>query len=389
VRNIVHDPNQVDQYVATAQLGITLASLGLGMYGEQAIAHLIEVPLHDWFGLEGTIVHTISFIISLTLITYLHVVVGEMVPKTLALQNPERMVLLLTAIMRFVKQIFGIPVKLLNQIGLLVLRLLRIPPPGSDRELYTPDELELIVTESAAGGLLEEQEQELVANIFDFAERRVGQVMTPRTMMKMIPVTISEEKLLQLITHTPHSRLPVYEGRIDNIIGVLHLKEFVRQQLMSEPFDLRALLWQVPFVPENLSAKTLLASFRNQHLHMAIVIDEHGGILGLVTLEDLVEEVVGEVQDEFDVEEEPPLELVEPGHLRVQGTVLLETLEPYIVLDTLGHDVETVGGLALAQLGRPPLEGDQITVGDATLEVEAVTGLAVKRVSLYFPVESV
>jgi len=231
VRDVLTSRRRTDRYVATAQLGITLASLGLGMYAEPAIAHLIEGPLHDWFGLSGTIVHTISFLAALTAITYLHVVLGEMVPKSLALHSPERSVLMLTAPMRVMTKVFSIPVTALNRIGLMALRLLGVPPPGEGSRLYSPDELELIVLESYDSGLLDERQQELVANILDFSEERVEEVMMPRTQMAAIPVTIEEHELLELLPTTPFSRLPVYRKGIDDIIGIVHLKDLVRQQL--------------------------------------------------------------------------------------------------------------------------------------------------------------
>lgn len=382
---ILSDRQRTDRYIAAAQLGITLASLGLGMYAEPAIAHLIEIPLHDWFGLEGAIVHTISFVIALALITYLHVVFGEMVPKSLALQKSERTVLLLTNPMRVVGKLFSIPITLLNRIGLWTLKLLRVPPPGADSRLYSPDELELIVLESYAGGMLDERSQELVANLLDFSEERVVQVMMPRTLMSAIPVTIAEDELLELIPTTPYSRLPVYRDSIDNIIGILHLKDLVRQQLAKEPFDLQALLRQVPFVPETLSVKILLANFRRQHQHMAIVIDEHGGTLGLVTLEDLLEEVVGEVRDEFDAGEEDPVSILAPGHVVTLGTTPLQDLEPFLALPEHEHDVHTVGGLVFAELGRIPRVDDEIEIAGITFRVQDMEGLSIKHVSIHFP----
>jgi CBS domain containing-hemolysin-like protein len=387
VRAILKDRVKTDRYIAAAQLGITLASLGLGMYAEPAIAHLIEGPLHDWFGLEGAIVHTISFLVALALITYLHVVFGEMVPKSLALQSSERTVLLLNTPMSAMSKLFSIPITLLNRIGLWALKLLRVPPPGAGSRLYSPDELELIVIESYAGGLLDERAQELVANLLDFSEERVEQVMMPRTLMTAIPISIDEDDLLQLFPTTPYSRLPVYRDTIDNIIGMVHLKDLVRQQLAGEPFDLQSILRQVSFVPETLSVKVLLANFKRLRQHMAIIIDEHGGTLGLVTLEDLLEEVVGEVRDEFDAGEEDPLTLVEPGHLIALGTALLEDLEPYLLLPAHEHDVNSVGGLVFAELGRKPEVGDEVLLGDLTLRVEELEGLFIKHVSIYYPVD--
>jgi CBS domain containing-hemolysin-like protein len=385
VRQVVSDRTKTDAYIATAQLGITLASLGLGMYAEPAIAHLVEGPLQRWFGLSEGAIHTASFLLALGLVTYLHVVVGEMVPKSLALQNAERTVLMLTNPMRVMGKVFGPAVSALNRIGLWTLRLLRVPPPGHGSRLYSLDELEMIVSESYAGGLLEGREQELVANILDFGQERVVQVMTPRPMMVAIPVTIGEEHLLEIYDHTPFSRLPVFGRDIDDVLGILHLKDLVRQQLSGKAFDLRALLRQVPFVPENLPIQTMLASFREQHQHMAIVIDEHGGTLGLVTLEDVLEEVVGEVRDEFDLEEEDPLVVLEPGHLLAQGTVLIEDVAELAPLGPHEYDVHTIGGLVLAELGRRPEVGDEVTFGRVTLRVEGMDGLTITLVSARYP----
>jgi CBS domain containing-hemolysin-like protein len=384
VRRVLENSSRTDRWIATAQLGITLASLGLGMYGEPAIAHLIEEPLHDSFGLSDATVHTVSFVIALSIITYLHVVMGEMVPKSLALQKPERTVLSLTRPMRFSGRIFSIPVTALNQIGLLVLRVLRIPPPAESSRLFTADDLEHIITESSVGGLVEDFEQEVAANIFDFSERRVGQVMTHRTSITAIPFSASESHILDLVASTPFSRVPVYRDNMDDIVGLLHIKDFVRQQLAEEAYDLRA-LWREPcFVPEMLPVDVLLATFRAQRQHMAIVMDEHGGTLGLVTLEDVIEEVVGEVRDEFDTGEEPPITLVAPGHLLVRGNVLLDEINKYVAIDKHGHDVQTVGGLVLAELGRRAYQGDEVSLGAVTLRVDAVEGLSVTRVSVHF-----
>jgi CBS domain containing-hemolysin-like protein len=387
VRGVLSNRRKTDRYIAAAQLGITLASLGLGMYAEPAISHLIEAPLHDWFGLEGTIVHTIAFFIALALITYLHVVLGEMVPKSLALQSSEATVLLLTSPMAVVGKFFSIPITILNRIGIWLLKLLRVPPPGASSRLYSSDELELIVLESYAGGMLDERAQELVANILDFSEERVEQVMMPRTLMTAIPVTIREDALLELIPTTPYSRLPVYKGTIDNIVGLVHLKDLVRQQLAGEPYDLPALLRQVSYVPETLPIKSLLANFKRSHQHMAIVIDEHGGTLGLVTLEDLLEEVVGEVRDEFDEGEEDAITLVAPGHLIALGTALLEDLEPYVSLPAHEHDVNTIGGYVFAELGRRPSVGDVVLAEGLTFRVQEVDGLSIKHVSIHYPPE--
>ncbi len=384
IRDVVRNPGKQDRYIATAQLGITIASLGLGMYGEPAIAHLLEEPLHNWFGLEGTIIHTISFIIGLALMTYLHVVIGEMVPKSLALQAADRMVIALAPIMQVMQTLFYPAITILNKIGLLVLKLLRVPPPASGSRVHTPDELELIVSESYQGGMLDAEEQQLIANIFDFGDRRVWQVMTPRTRLEALPIEISEEELLARVTRSPHSRFPVYKGNLDNVVGILHLKDLVRQQLKGGPITLRPLLRKAPTIPESVYVEILLNSLKRLHQHMAIVIDEYGGTAGIVTLEDLVEEVIGEVHDEFDVEEEAAVTVIEPGHVVVRGNVPLDDVQEYAPIGAYVHDVETVGGLVLAELSRPPLVGDEVTVNGVSYQVEAVEGLAITRLALHF-----
>lgn len=385
LERILGSPALVDRYIASAQLGITIASLGLGMVGEPAIAHLLEPVLHDTFGLEGEIIHTISFFIALTIITYLHVVIGEMVPKSLALQNAERAVFFLARPMILMQTLFSYPITILNKIGLLVLRMMRVPPPAKDSRLHTPDELELIISESVVGGLIEKGEHELFSNIFEFGELRVGQVMVARPRIEAVPNTVTEAELLAKMSASPHTRFPVYEGSIDNIIGVLHLKDLVAQQLGGAAFDLQTLMHEVPFVPENTSTDVLLALLKKTHIHLAVVLDEYGGTAGIVTLEDLIEEVMGEVRDEFDIHEKEPITLVEPGHLIVQGTVRLDELEDYIDLSEAGQDVDSVGGLVITHLNLPPNVGDETEIDGVRFKVEEVNGLAVERLSIYYP----
>ena len=386
VHQILHVPGRADRYIATAQMGITLASLGLGMYAEPAIAHLVEGPLEEYLGLHGAVVHTISFIFALAMVTYLHVVIGEMVPKSIALQNSEGAVLTLNGPMNVAGKLFSLPVRFLNWVGLMLLKLLGIHAPSDSARSYTPEELEMIVSESQAGGLLEMHEQELLTNIFDFSERRVVDVMTPRPRVQALPVTAGAQDVLDILPDTHYNRIPVYEGSIDNVIGVLHLKDFIRQQIDGRAFDLRGLMRRVPFVPETLEVEKLLASFRKQHLHMAIVIDEHGGTLGVVTLEDLIEEVFGEVHDEFDIKLEDPLCVLAPGELMVNGDVILEEVEEYVPLGEHDYNVHTIGGLVMAELGRLAQPGDELTVGEAFIRVEEVEGRTVRRVSIRYPV---
>lgn len=391
VLGVIESRRKQDQYIATAQLGITMASLGLAMYGEPKIAHFIEPYLARLFGDEPSLatVHTIGSIIALSLLTYLHVVLGEMIPKALALMDPARLVLILARPMQLSLAVLRIPVLVLNAIGNMMLKVFQVPPVEGHQRVLSPEEIELIVAESAEGGLINIDEEEMILNIFDFGDRVVEQVMTPRTKVQAIPHDITYEELLKFVTESSHSRFPVYEGDLDHIVGILHLKDLVRQAVKPEsPFDLRLILRSAPAVPEDYPVGTLLAAFKRQRLHMAIVLDEFGGLAGIVTLEDLVEEIVGEVRDEFDLEKEPYME-IEPGVLEVDGSYLVDDLVEVVYLGSEEElpDVETVGGLVVSWLGRLPQKGDEIVHNEEIrFKVLDVDRRAVSRVRIEYPV---
>lgn len=391
VFDIIDSRKKQDQYIATSQLGITIASLGLAMYGEPAIGHFIEPYLAGLLGVapDATAVLTVSYLLALGLLTYLHIVIGEMVPKSLALMDSIRVVMFINQPMQLVQALFRWPVHLLNGIGNLLLRLFKIPPAQGHARVLSPEELELIVSESTEGGLLNEEEEELIRNIFDFGDRVVAQVMTPRTRVQAIPVDISHNALLKLVTESRHSRFPVYKNDRDHIIGILHIKDLMRQTLRATgAFDIRLILRSTPAVPEDQPIEALLAAFKRQKLHMAIVLDEFGGMAGIVTLEDLVEEIVGEVRDEFDQEIEPYVE-IEPGVIEVSGEYLVDDLvdDVYLGDENMLPDVDTVGGLVVTKLGRPPRVGDEAVYNDhVRFVVLAVSRRAATRIRVEFPV---
>ncbi len=386
---IVRSPLMQGSYTATAQLGITVASLGLGMYGEPQIAHFIEPYLARLLGVEPheALVHTIGYLIAVSLLTYLHVVAGEMIPKSLALAIPDKAVLVVSQPMHVMQTVFHIPIRMLNSIGFGLLRLFGIPPAEGHARLHSPEELELIVSESAEEGVLNKAEEQMIRNIFDFAERQVNQVMTPRPKVEAIPHDILLPELLPLVTESKYSRFPVYEENLDHIVGVLHLKDLVHQQMRRKgQFDIRLLLRPAPLIPEHYPVKKLLTAFKHQRIHMAIVLDEFGGTAGIVTLEDLVEEVVGEVRDEFDLENEPMVQLA-PGVLEVAGNYLIDDLAEQVYLGEAEElpNIETVGGLIMTELGRLPRVGDKVTYNQVHFTVLAVDGLAVARVRVEYP----
>ncbi|MBN1992177.1 MAG: HlyC/CorC family transporter [Anaerolineae bacterium] len=391
ILTILRSLPQQNRYIATAQLGITVASLGLGMYGEAQISHFLEPYLGRLLGIDphDALITTFGYVLAVSFLTYLHVVLGEMVPKSLALAAPNRAAFFAAQPMRLMEFIFAVPVYLLNGVGNALLYLLRIPPAETGARLHSPEELELLVSESVEGGLLNPNEEEIIRNIFDFGKRQVQQVMTPRPKVEAVAHDTPWPDLLKQMAESPYSRLPVYEENLDQIIGILHIKDLVRYQARSKgAFDIRLVLRPVPVVPEHYPVENLLTTFKRRRIHFAIVLDEFGGTAGIVTLEDLVEEVVGEVRDEFDLESEPLVQIA-PGVLEVAGDYLIEDLQEHLNLgctENLPY-IETIGGLIMTGLGRVPQVGDTFTYcHNIHFTVLAVDGLAVARARIEYPV---
>ena len=402
VLETLRTPDLLNRYISTAQVGITLASLGLGMYGEQTLAHWLEEPLAS-FGLGATATHLVAAAIAVGFLTYLHVVLGEMIPKSLALQSAARTAIALARMMTWMERLFLPMTLVLNALGDWILRLVGVPPASENARLVTSAELAYIVEESSEGGLLDEQEQLYIENILDFHDRNVGQVMTPRTRIEAIPLDADQQTALDIICEHRYSRYPVYDGDIDRIVGVLHIKDFARyltgtnERVESrsdapdapseeEPFHLRHVLRpNPPHVPESKRLEAMLEEFRDAHTQVAVVIDEYGSTAGLVTLEDLVEEVVGEIQDEFDDEELAPWEELGDNRLRVRGDLLLDEVNQHYEVDLHHENAETVGGLMMAELGHIAEVGETVTYDDIVFRVESMEEMAIRLAILELP----
>lgn len=385
---ILEDPVRQDRYISTAQLGITVASLGLGMYAEEAFAALLLGPLEHLLHLGEATAHGLSATVALSLLTFVHVVVGEMVPKSLALQHPEGTALNISRPMAFMQKVFGPAVWFLNSAGAAILRLLRIPMVSGQGRLHSPEELQMIIDDSYRGGQLDAKEKAMLSKVFVFGEHKANQVMTHRTRVEAYPIDISEPQLLAALGQSRYSRFPIFEGSLDNVLGILHLKDLVRQQVHQPgEFNLRALLRRAPAVPEYTDVGSVLALLKRLHLHMAVVIDEYGGLAGIVTLEDLVEEVVGEVQDEFD-QEIPLLRRLGPLEFVLRGDYGLESLNELSPLGDDVPDVNSVGGLIVALLDRMPQVGDTVSFSDIDFQVETLSGRAVRTARVRLPSRS-
>lgn len=388
VLNILTNPQAVNRYLGTAQIGITAASLGLGMYGEHAVAEWLYEPLEHLGVISTAAAHTIATIVSVAFLTYLHVVLGEMIPKSIALQAATTAAVQLSTAMALTEWLFRPITVVLNWIGNALLRLIGVPPANAEARMVSTTELAYIVEESSEGGLLEPSEQIYLENVIDFSQRTVNQVMTPRNRMAALPVDADRTTTLALICEERHSRYPVYEEDRDHILGILHVKDIARHLLTnSAEWDLRAMLRPAVFVPESISLDEMLAQFRAQHFQVAVVVDEYGGTAGIVTLEDLAEEIVGEIQDEFD-EEQPPFAAIDEHTLRVRGDLLLDELTQHYDLNfeiEEAENAETVGGLIMSLLGHVAQPGEEVTVRGVRFVVEAMDGLAIQTALVYLP----
>lgn len=372
VQRMLEDPQQQDRYIATAQLGITLASLGLGMYGE----HVLAEGLFEVMGGTGlpawAVSHAVSSVLAVTILTYFHIVVGEMVPKSLALQHAERMVLWITRPMLWTRNALYPFVIVLNAIGNLVLRMMGVDRrENNPDQYYTPAELQLIVQESEELGALRADSGQMLQELFAFGDRTAGEVMVPRVRVTGIPLGTSPSHIRELLGRLPHTRYPVYEGDLDHIVGMVHIKDLLGVLLRDESIS-RVHARPLPLVPEGSELDSVLATMRREQTQMVIVLDEHGGTAGVVTLQDLFEEVVGDI--EAGHAGEPGMYRDAEGRLRVPGTLRIDELGQELGLELEHEDVDSVSGLVLTLLGRPPVMGDSVRYRRVQLTVTVVQG---------------
>ena len=386
-RTVQRALTHLDTYIAATQLGITMASLALGFIGEPAIAGLLEPLFARFLPAEGAFFtsHGVALVIAFSIATALHIVLGELAPKSIALQRAESTSLWVTGPLDIFLKLLRPFIAALNGIGNAVVRLIGLQPAGGHASVHSVEELELLVHSSREAGLLEEQQERMVAGVFDFGERHASRVLTPRTEIYAVPLTISLPELAQRAGEGNHSRLPVYDGDLDHIVGVVHAKDVIRALepgAQQAAFDLRTIMRPVPFVPASLPLDKLMAELRLQKAHLAVVIDEFGGTAGIVTLEDLLEEIVGEVADEFD----PAREAIEQqgdGSVTLDGLLSIEEVDERFALGVEEPFYDTLGGYVFGQLQREPKVGDTLPLPDGRqLRVTELDGLRVARVLL-------
>ncbi|HEX3268256.1 MAG TPA: hemolysin family protein [Gaiellaceae bacterium] len=370
VLRIVADP---PRFIAAMQLGVTATSLAIGAIGEQVLARVFD-PIFA---------SVISFTLAFLIITFLHVVVGELVPKGVALEYSERTALAVSTPVRGFFVVFKPLIWILQRSSEAILKALGLRPPGGEVDVYSEAELKMLLSRSTEEGELEQQEQEMLYKVFDFADKEVSAVMVPRPEVVALSIDLPPEEALAAVIESPYTRYPVYREALDKVVGILHVRD-----LFSALVDrgiagvqLEQLLRPAYIVPETKDLAALLAEFRKANQHMAIVVDEYGDLEGIVTLEDLLEEIVGEIEDEFDLPDES-IEQLENGCLRIHGTFPIDDFNEQFHRSLPIEDYHTIGGFVFGLLGRAPEPGDEVQADGTRFKVLEVEGSRIERLEV-------
>ncbi len=362
--------DNLDAYLSVCQLGITVASLGLGWIGEPALAELIEIPLAEFGVTSPAVIHSIAFAIAFGTITFLHVVVGELAPKTMAIRYPVQVTRSTSFGMVFFYYLSWPFMKVLNGAALLLLRMIGIPEVSATEMAHTEEEIESLISRVDPGQVSSRLAREVLSNVFWLRRLTVRQIMTHRTQVIALDLEDPLQDSLAMAKDSGHSRFPVVRDGIDNVVGIVHLKDLWHLDDEIEPEVLLNLAHPAVIVPETATLETALLALLDARSKMAIVADEHGGTEGIVTTEDLLEELVGEIEDTFD-EEARDLVRLPAGRVLVRGDAALHDVEHVLGLESDDPDVSTVGGLVVKELGHVPERGESVIIGPWRLTVMA------------------
>lgn len=398
---IMQDSKKLDTYVATCQIGITISSLVVGAYGQSVIAQLLVAPISRLLislepalasiGIESTLgwaepaATSIAITLVLVIITILQVIIGELFPKSVAIQYPESVAMAVTIPMRITQTVITYTglIALFNGSGNVLLRLMGRPLKEKSGHAHSPEEIELLVTESHEQDLLSDEERRLLRNTFRLRDLTAKQVMLHRTKLIAAPLDSTVADLMKISLDAGFSRIPLYKESIDEISGFVHVKDLFRLYNQKSE-DIASVLREVVFVPETIPASDLWKRLNSRRKYLAIVFDEYGGTVGLITFEDLIEEIFGELQDEFDNE----MALIakdKDGRIYLRADLLVADVNEYLELQLPMENADTLGGLVFSELGRPPAVGDNVAFGDITIRVEAMADPSVSEVSLKLP----
>lgn len=384
---MLHDLNA---YISATQLGITLSSLGLGWVGEPAVARLLE-PLLAYIaqvtGAEflagGPVVHTISFAVAFSTITFLHIVFGELAPKTAALEIAERVSYFVAVPLQLFYKTFYYPIRLLDWAGTRTARLFGLEGGGEHGTSYSEDEIRRLISVSQKSGILKEEEHRLLDQVFEFSDTTVKEAMVPRTAIVAIPVTCTLEEIARAFRQNGYSRLPVYRESLDDIAGVIHSKDVMSYLLRPKAFRLERILQKPMYVVDNARLEDVLRQMQKEKFHFGFVVDEHGGIEGIITLEDLLEEIVGEISDEHDEEVNEQVVETAEGEYMIDGGTAVRDINRRLGLNLpVSESYTTIAGFLLAESGRILSEGETITYNGHIFTAEKVVKRRILKVRM-------
>jgi putative hemolysin len=365
------------RFISSTQLGITIFAILIGAIGEPLISDLMEPPLSA----------TVSFLIAFALLTYFSVVLGELVPKAVALQKAEALAVVLAVPLDFLGRIAHPIVWLLQVSANLVLRTLRVKPAPAGMIAYTREDIRHSVAAAEDVGELEEAEEEMLYKVFDFASKEVSAVMVPRPEVVGIAADMPPDEALRAVVDSPFTRYPVYRGSLDEVVGVLHVRDLfgAMHDLGLAAVELESIVRPAYVVPETKDLAALLADFRREKQHMAIVVDEYGDMEGIVTLEDLLEEIVGDIEDEFDLPD-TSIERIDETHIRIEGTYTIDDFNEEFGTELEQEDYNTMAGLVFGELGRAPEVGDEVRTDGLCLSVLEIDGSRIMKIEVEFGV---
>ena len=376
----------VNFFIAAVQVGVTIASIGIGWFGSPTVEKMLNPILGNVHSGHAYIAQAVTAAIAFLVITFLHVVIGEQVPKCIALQFPEKIALYVAKPMNLFMAISKPFVWLLNKSCNGILRILRVPINPSLKTVHTIDDLDLLVETSYDEGVLNETEKDMFHNVFQFSDLTAHEVMTPRTDMVCVPIEMPLEELNKLASENQYTRYPVYDGDIDHITGLVHVKDLFQISLNNEESCIEKIQRKIELVPETITLDALVKIFKKQRAQMAVVVDEFGGTSGIITLEDVLEEIFGDVQDEFDIDEEiENIKEIKPHHFMVNAMMRLDELAKFFDIpeeELEVEDVDTIAGLVVKELERIAKVGDVVHYGDFTFIVKEIDGARITKILL-------
>lgn len=388
ILTIVSDPHKLDAYIAATQVGITLTSLVLGFYGRSAILEWAEPSLAALTLERRLLVESAVSVLILLVLTVLQVILGELIPKNVGLQYPEGVALWTALPMRWSQLFFAPLIWLFNGSGRLILRLFSTNAVAEHAHVHSPEEIVLLVEESSEGGVLDQEERRLLVNTLQLRNQIARKVMVPRNQVLAASVDEDSDALFNLLANSPYSRLPLYEESIDKIVGIVHLKDLLALRLYNGEQSVRAVMHPPLFVPDSVTIEEVIKQMQRAHKNVAIVVDEYGGTAGLLAFEDLVEEIIGDFEDEFDAVV-PGLRLLKRNQLMVRGDLHIDEFNDLIGTQFRSDAVDTLGGLVTSKMGKIPIVGEEIIVDGTRICVEKMDQHRVAEVRVELSPEQV